>query len=168
MLPNRATHHIFTSSYKTIWRFSVDRWTSSPDYFGAEFMRENGSLLVHESVPKTSQVCKCSLHYEAIRPHIIQSFSYERAYYFTEPNEGTVWSWNFSQVSIYFCFVYRNILPLNEAACLQKEAQKSGFSKVSKYLQYLLGKIVPDIKVFYFIRYTFCFSLRKCFKNLDY
>ena len=23
MLPNRATHHIFTSSYKTIWRFSV-------------------------------------------------------------------------------------------------------------------------------------------------
>ena len=53
---------------------------------------------------------------------------------------------------IFICLIYRNILPLNDAACLQKEAQKSGFSKVSHLLQYFLGKVVRDTKGFHFIR----------------
>ena len=53
---------------------------------------------------------------------------------------------------IFICLIYRNILPLNDAACLQKEAQKSGFSKVSHLLQYFLRKVVRDTKGFHFIR----------------
>ena len=53
-------------------------------------------------------------------------------------------SYNQPLSAFFSCLIYRNILPLNNAACLQKEAQKSGFSKVSHLLQYFFGKVVPD------------------------